>query len=97
MNDSATPLEAETRWETTTFDHFDRTWTVPTKRHLSHLKKLQAGVNLPGADMDVVAAEVMLGPDQFAQLLEIDPSEPELSEFVGKIAKAMGLGKQGNS
>lgn len=97
MSENVNPLEAETRHETTAFEHFDRTWTVPTQRHLSHIKKLQAGLNVRGADIDVVAAEVMLGPEQFAELLAVDPSEPELSEFVGKIAKAMGLGQQGNS
>jgi hypothetical protein len=96
-NDITSPLESETTHETTTFDHFGRSWSVPTQRHLSHLKGLQHGFRQPAADPDVVVAEVMLGAEQFEALFDIDPSESELSEFVTAIAKAMGLGSSGNS
>lgn len=77
---------------TAQFEHFDQTWTVPTQRHLSHLVKMRDGMNNRYGDPDVVSAEVMLGDEQFTKLLEIDPTEDELADFVGKIAKALGVG-----
>lgn len=92
-----TSLEAETRFETTTFDHFDRAWTVPTKRHLSHITKMRDEIRAGAYDYNVLVAETMLSPEQFGELLKLDPDEGQLDDFVGEIAKAMGLGSSGNS
>ncbi len=92
-----TGLEAETRTETTTFRHFDRDWTVPTRRHLSHLVKMRNELRSGYSDYNVLVSETMLPADQFAALLDIDPDERALNDFVAGIVKAMGLGDSGNS
>lgn len=97
MSDNTTGLEAETRHETTTFDHFGHTWSVPTKRHLSHIKKMRDEIRAGVSSYDLLVAETMLTEDQFLKLIGIDPSEDRLDEFVGEIAKAMGLNNSGNS
>lgn len=97
MSETTTPLEAETRFETTAFDHFGRSWTVPTKRHLSHIKAMTDALRTGVVDYNVLTAEVMLGPAQFLDLLAVDPDEEQLNAFVSQIAKAMGLGNSGNS
>lgn len=93
MSETATTPAADT----VTFPFFDRDWTVPTKRRLSHLVKMRDGMNQRFGDPDVVSAEAMLGDEQFAELLKIDPTEEDLSAFVGKMAEALGLGSTGNS
>lgn len=90
-------LETETLYETTTFKHFDREWSVPTKRHLTHIKKMRDDLRSGFSDYNVLVAETMLGQEQFLALLELDPDEDELNTFVGEIAKAMGIGTAGNS
>lgn len=82
---------------TTTFEHFDKTWTVPTKRHLSHIRAIKAEIRLglmPGNDF---LAELFLGAEQFATLLEIDPDEDQMVEFGNKVSAAVGTGSSGNS
>lgn len=95
MNDS--PLQTETQHETTTFSHFDREWTVPVKRHLSHLVKLRNGLRVFGANYNVVIAETFLGDKQFAELLELDPDEAALDQFTDELARVLGLETAGNS
>jgi hypothetical protein len=91
------PLEAETRHETTTFEHFGRDWSVPTKRHLSHVKRMRDEMRSGYSDVNLMVSEVMLGDEQFGDLLDIDPDEDALNEFVEALSKAMGLGSSGNS
>ena len=93
MSDS--PLENETTGDTTTFEHFGRTWTVPTKRHLSHLRQMRDEMRRGPGSVDLMIAEVMLSPEQFLDLLDIDPDEDQLDEFTTRISEAMGL--SGNS
>jgi hypothetical protein len=96
MSDS--PLETETTSDgTTTFEHFDREWTVPTRRHLSHIKAMRDGLQVPYTSANLVVAETFLTAGQFDALLEVDPDEDALNEFVGKISKALGVGDSGNS
>lgn len=95
MSDSA--LETETNSDTTTFEFFERKWTVPTKRHLSHLKKMRDDMRSGVGTLDLMIAETFLSVDQFDALLEIDPDERALDEFTTKLSEAMGLGESGNS
>lgn len=90
-------LETETLYETTTFEHFDREWSVPTKRHLSHIKKMRDELRSGFADQNLLVAETMLSEEQFLALCDIDPDDDQLNDFVNAIAKAMGIGTSGNS
>ena len=90
-------LENETKHETTTFEFFDREWTIPTKRHLSHIKKMSDEVRQGYMSADLMIAETFLSADQFAALLEVDPDEAQLDEFTQRISDVMGLGNSGNS
>lgn len=90
-------LENETLHDTTTFEFFDREWTVPTKRHLSHIRKMRDEIRSGVGTTDLMIAEVFLTPDQFDALLEIDPTEEQLDAFTTKVAEALGLGSSGNS
>jgi hypothetical protein len=83
--------------DTATFDHFGTTWTVPTRRRLSHLVQMRDKMNARYGDANIAVAEVFLGPEQFARLLEIDPDEPQLDAFVDQIGKTLKLGDSGNS
>lgn len=97
MSEQKSGLEAETQHETATFEHFGREWSVPTKRHLSHIVRMRNALRTGFEDQNVLVAETMLGPDQFAALLGIDPDESALNGFVDAMASAMGLGNSGNS
>lgn len=90
-------LENETLHETTTIKDFDREWTVPTKRHLSHLVKMRDAVKLGVGGLDLMIAETFLDAAQFADLLELDPDEDQLDKFTQLISDALGLGSTGNS
>lgn len=90
-------LENETTRETVEFDHFGRTWTVPAKRHLSHVKKMRDELRSGIGDVDLMIAETFLSADQFDALLEIDPDEDALDGFTSALSAAMGLGDSGNS
>lgn len=95
MSDS--PLETETLHDTTTFEHFDREWTVPTKRHLSHLRRMRDEMRAGISDVNLMIAETFLSPADFDALLVIDPDEDQLDKFTEQISKALGLGNSGNS
>lgn len=90
-------LENELTSDTTTFEHFGREWTVPTKRHLSHIKKMRDEMQSGIGTIDLMIAETFLSPDDFDALLEIDPDEKGLDEFTDHISKALGLKSSGNS
>lgn len=90
-------LETETQSATTTFEFFDREWTVPTRRHLSHIKKMRDEIRAGFADYNLMVAETMLDEEQFLALCDVDPDEEQLNEFVGEIAKALGIKSSGNS
>jgi len=91
-------IETETAGDTTTIEHYGHEWTVPTKRHLSHLRAMKAELRQGLQLTTDFLAELFLGPEQFAKLLEMNPVEgPELDEFGRKIAAALGLGDEGNS
>lgn len=90
-------LETETQHDTTTFEHFDREWTVPTRRHLSHIRKMRDELRVGYSDYNLLVAETMLDETQFLELCDIDPDDKQLNEFVDAIAAAMGVKNQGNS
>lgn len=90
-------LETETQHETTTFEHFDRTWTVPTRRHVSHIKRMRDEMRDGAFDYNLLVAETFLPPDELDELFTIDPDEDAFNDFVTKIAKALGVGSKGNS
>lgn len=97
MSNDSTGLEAETQHETTTFEHFGRQWTVPTRRHLSHIKRMRDEVRTGVGDYNLLMAETFLSEEQFLELCDVDPDEDALNEFVQQIAGALGLVKSGNS
>lgn len=90
-------LETETQQDTTTFEQFDREWTVPTRRHLSHIRKMRDELRSGYTDQNLLVAETFLSEDQFLELCDIDPDEKQLDGFVDAIAAAMGVKNQGNS
>lgn len=82
---------------TASFELLGRTWTVPTKQRLSHKLAMREAVSGRWVDYDIAICEVLLGPEQFAQLVEIDPDEDQIEELSNAIAEAMGVGDSGNS
>ena len=90
-------LENEVTADTTTFEAFGREWTVPTKRHLSHIKKMRDAMTAGYGTMDLLIAETFLSPAEFDALLDIDPDEDQLDEFTTQISECLGLGSSGNS
>lgn len=104
MSDS--PLQNETTGKTVTFEALGREWTVPTKKHLSHIAFMRDEARVRFGDWNLLACEAFLSPhvskqnvqepDQLAALHEIDPEESELEEFVSALNVALGIGS-GNS
>lgn len=94
-SDSA--LEAEVTGETTTFEHFGREWTIPTQRHLSHLRHMRDELREGFASQALIMAETFLNEQQFDALLDIDPDEAALTEFAREIGSRLGFGGSGNS
>jgi hypothetical protein len=90
-------LENEVTADTTTFEFFDREWTVPTRRHLSHIKRMRDEMRSGVGTWDLLIAETFLSPADFDALLDIDPDEDQFDEFTSTIAKSLGLGSSGNS
>ena len=89
-------LENEATAETTTFEHFDREWTIPAQRHLSHLRRLRDELRRGFASVDLTIVETFLDADQLAELTKIDPDERALAEFSGEISRRLGFGSSGN-
>lgn len=95
MSDS--PLENETTSDVTTFDHFGRSWTVPTQRHHKHIRETKKILREEGSlDADDIAA-IYLPADEYEALLEMDLPMGELDSFANEIAKHLGFGGSGNS
>ena len=90
-------LENETLHDTTTFEFFDREWTIPAKRHLSHIRKMRDELRAGVMDYNLLVAETFLSADQFDALLDIDPDEEAFNSYVEEMGKALGLGSKGNS
>lgn len=90
-------LETETTTETTTFDHFGQTWTVPTRKHHRHVREAKAITRSEGfLDADDIA-RIYLSADEYERLCELDVPVDDLGEFANQIAKALGVGNSGNS
>lgn len=89
-------LEDQTTSETTTFEHFGREWTIPAKRHLSHLRQLRDEGRKGWASPDLILIETFLDEAQLDDLLDLDPDEEQMSEFGNEIAKRLGFGTSGN-
>lgn len=92
---SETPLEAEATGNVVQFEHFGRTWTVPSKQRLSHMLKLRKSYGLLG-NINLAMVDAYLSPEQADALEEIDPTEDELDKFTDAIAAAMGFKTAGN-
>lgn len=101
-------LENEVTSDFATFEHFDREWSVPNKRHLSHLRWMKAEMAGGVGTIDLMVAEAFLSPavsgrnqqdpDQFDALVSLDPDEGDLRDFCGKLSQALGTGEtSGNS
>src|SRR5690349_20845052 len=91
-------LETETTGNgTTTFEMFGRSWTVPSKRHHSHIRQIKRLWREEGSvDADDMAA-IFLSPGDYDALAALDPTEPDLDAFAQAISKALGMGDSGNS
>ena len=86
-----TPAQAEVAGHRTVeFDHFGRTWTVPARLRLSHLRALQHNPS-PLAIIDTI-----LTSEQVEALEEIDPEDNDLKAFADEMERAMGY-RKGNS
>lgn len=90
MSDT-TPAQAEATGDTVTFEHFDRTWTVPAKVRLSHQRQLRRDPS------NIGIVDTFLPADEIAALDEIDPTDEELDRFTDDMVEAMGLKSAGNS
>lgn len=103
-------LDTEITSDFTTFEHFGRTWTIPTKRHASHIRRMRdmlrlssmidGGVNLTIAEIFLspeISPHNQQDPDQFEALLTLDPDDDGLDKFATALGEAMGLGDKGNS
>lgn len=102
-------IDTEANSDFVTFEHFGRSWSIPTKRHASHVRALRDMFRVSSmvGGIDLTIAETFLSPgtsphnqqepDQFDALLELDPDDDALSEFATELGKAMGLGGSGNS
>lgn len=97
--DTTSPLERETSSEsdTTSFDYFGRSWTVPTKRHTRHLLRMRDEARLGYSTWPLIVCETFLEPKAFDALIALDPDEHELDAFADKIGEALGLKDAGNS
>lgn len=84
-------LENEATDTPNTFEHFGRTWTLPSSVRLKAMRVMAAQ---PG-NLGIVNA--LLDAEQNAALDEIDPDLDELDKFTDKIAAAMGTRSSGNS
>lgn len=84
-------LENETTKDEATFEHFGRTWRVPSKVRFTHREKLNANPT------DVGIVYTFLDGEQIQALREIDPTDDELDKFTDAIAAATGLVSAGNS
>ena len=91
MSDNLTPAEAEATADTVTFDHFDRSWSVPSKIRLSHLRALRRDPS------NVGIVDTCLSADDLAALDEIDPTDDELDAFTDALLAAQGMKTAGNS
>ena len=90
-------LENETLHDTTTFEFFDREWTIPAKRHLTHIRKMRDELRAGVMDYNLLVAETFLSADDLDALFVIDPDEDAFNSYVEAMAKALGLGSKGNS
>lgn len=101
-------IENELASDRTTFKHFDRDWSVPNKRHLSHIRWMKAEMTAGVGTIDLMVAEAFLSPqvsqrnqqdpDQFEALVALDPDESDLHAFNAKLTQALGAGEDsGNS
>ena len=77
--------------DTTEFEHFGRTWTVPSKARFTHMESLQRNPS------DVGIVHTFLDADQVKALRDIDPDADELDAFTDAIVAALGLKNSGNS
>jgi hypothetical protein len=89
-------LENEITHDSTTFEMFGETWTVPIKRHLSHIKAMRDAMREGVGTIDLLVAETFLSDEEFDRLLDLDPDEDRLKEFADKVSNALGTGDRGN-
>lgn len=86
-----TPAQAEATGDTQTVEHFGRSWTLPSKVRLSHMRALRRDAT------NVGIVDTFLSPEDVDALNEIDPDEDQLDAFTDEIGKALGFVSAGNS
>lgn len=90
-------VKSETLSDRATFEALGREWSVPNKRHLSHIVKLEERHEQGRPLTATFIIRTFLDADQWEALLDLDPDEAQLEEFASKVAEALGMGDSGNS
>lgn len=90
-------IKSETLSDVAKFKALDREWSVPSKRHLSHILRLEERHEQGRPLSTTFLIRTFLDDDQWASLLALDPDEAQLEEFATEIASALGVGESGNS
>ena len=90
MSDTTTPAEAETTTDTVEVEFFGRTWELPAKTRLSHMRALRRDAS------NVGIVDAFLSADDLADLDEIDPTDDELDAFTDEIGRKLGFLNAGN-
>lgn len=89
-------VKNETTDTPNTFEHFGKTWHVPSALRLSHRENFAAEYARTG-NGDVAMCRAYLPADEMTELRKINPSDPELDAFTDAMAKALGFDSAGNS
>lgn len=90
-------IKSETLSDAASFDALGRSWSVPSKRHLSHILKLETRQEQGRPLTASFLIQTFLDADQWSDLVGLDPDEGQLEEFATEIAGALGVGEAGNS
>lgn len=78
-----------------TFDHFGKTWHVPSSLRLSHREGFANEFARTG-NGNVAMCRAYLSAGEMDALREIDPTDAELDAFTDSMAKALGFENAGN-
>jgi len=92
-------LEHEATDTPITFEHFGKTWTLPSSLRAKDYQRFNRVVAAQTLrHMDLALAEAFLSREEFAVLVdEVNPDDQGLDEFGTKVSKALGFQGSGNS
>ena len=82
-----------------TFEHFGRTWTLPSGVRAKDIVRFNRVIGAQFLKQwDLALAEAFLPPEEYDALVnEVNPDDNGLDEFGNKISKALGFQGSGNS